>query len=267
MSAHELDHVAFAVPSWASAGPAVHQKLGARWVSGFDQGVFSPCQLALADDMRIELLAPAKDGAGFIAEFLAKNEGKPKAHHITFKVKDIQAGIAAAQAAGIRPILENTDHELWKEVFLHPKDTGLGFLVQLVETPLELDGNDEFSMGDQNSVPWKESEIPAVRMDFIYGRINDVSLATRALGQVLGAKITELPGAMQCLKFSWDHGAELVLDVSDEHVRPSLDVLVVSPADQLPAPELDARLLESLRTACGTVPELGIGLLELQAAY
>lgn len=267
MSAYELDHVAFAVPSWASAGPAVNQKLGARWVSGFDQGVFSPCQLALADDMRLELLAPANDGSGFIAEFLAKNGGLPKAHHITFKVKDIHAGIAAARTAGIRPILENTDHELWKEVFLHPKDTGLGFLVQLVESPLALDGNDEFSMGNQHSVPWDESGIPPVRLDFVYGRISDVGLATRALGQVLGAKITELPGRIHCLKFSWDHGAELVLDVGDERIRPSLDVLVVTAADQPAAPDLDARLLESLRTTVGAMPELGIGLLELQAAY
>ncbi len=145
MSAHELDHVAFAVPSWRSAGDSVHRTLGARWVSGFHQGSFSPCQLELAEGMRLELLAPPAQGGGFIAEHLERSNGGANPHHITFKVADIHASMTLARAAGVRTILENLDNQWWKELFLHPKDTGLGFLVQLVQTELTLDGNDEIT--------------------------------------------------------------------------------------------------------------------------
>src|SRR5690606_17967629 len=100
------------------AGPHLQQDFAAHWVCGFKHTGFSPCQLELAAGMRLELLEPGTNGGGFIADYLASNHGQPKAHHITFKVLDIDVSLAAAKAAGVRTILENLDNALWREAFL-----------------------------------------------------------------------------------------------------------------------------------------------------
>ncbi len=133
MSAYELDHLAIAVPAWEPAGSLLNRELGARWASGFRLDAFNPCQLAVAEDMRLELLEPGGGERSFIRRFLSENNGAAAPHHITLKVQDIHAAIAAAQAAGIEPILLRLDHPQWKEAFLHPRDAGLGFLVQMVQ--------------------------------------------------------------------------------------------------------------------------------------
>ncbi|WAP52368.1 VOC family protein [Arthrobacter sp. ATA002] len=187
MSAHELDHVAFAVPAWNSAGALLHRELGARFASGFSLPAFNPCQVALAEDMRLELLEPGSSPESFIKRFLADNGGRAAPHHITFKVRDISAAIAGAREAGIAPILVNTEHPLWQEAFLHPRDTGLGFLVQIVHTPQTL----EQIAGDNNQFnipcPWPETEAPRARLPVVFGLVPDLDRAGLVLREVLGA--------------------------------------------------------------------------------
>ncbi|PRB70406.1 VOC family protein [Arthrobacter sp. MYb213] len=268
MSAYELDHVAFAVPSWTSAGPALSQQFGARWVSGFTQEVFSPSQLELVDGMRLELLEPGSAGHGFITDYLHTTQGRPKAHHITFKVADIRAALETARAAGVRTILENIENPWWREAFLHPKDTGLGFLVQLVETSLSLDSEDPIISPGQVPCPWENSnqfpaqtQLPSARLDAIYGLVRDESLARRALCTVLGGKLEFIKGATaSAMVFSWAQGAHLVLEATGTST-PALQALVFS---QACAPPLvfDHHLIQALH--CDTQPygPLGIDVLD-----
>lgn len=268
MSAHELDHVAFAVPSWQSAGASVHRTLGARWVSGFHQGSFSPCQLELAEGMRLELLQPPAGGGGFIAEHLARTHGAANPHHITFKVSDIHAAKDLARAAGVRTILENLQNQWWKELFLHPKDTGLGFLVQLVQTGLALDGNDEITAPGAADCPWDEqpaTQNPAQRLDFISGSIRDAAQARLVLGTVLGAQITDLDFDEATQLFSWPLGSSLVLRVG-ESTPPGLQSLSFT-APSTPAPILDAGLLQALHGSGHRFEALGLDILTGQRAH
>lgn len=209
MSAHELDHLAIAVPSWAPAGELLHRELGARWASGFTMPVFSPCQLALADDMRIELLEPGTAPDSFIERFLQENDGNATPHHITFKVHDIHAAIAGARFAGIEPILVNLEHPQWQEAFLHPRDTGLGFLAQMVCAPQsveELTGGG----GPWNSQrPWAEGAGEPAVLRVILGHVENLQRVREVLVKVLGAR--EFPVAGSGAGFSWDAGADLVL--------------------------------------------------------
>lgn len=268
MSAHELDHVAFAVPSWRSAGDSVHRTLGARWVSGFHQGSFSPCQLELAEGMRLELLAPPAQGGGFIAEHLERSNGGANPHHITFKVADIHASMTLARAAGVRTFLENLDNQWWKELFLHPKDTGLGFLVQLVQTELTLDGNDEITAPGAVACPWDEqppAENPPQRLDFIAGRIRDAAQARLVLGTVLGGQSMSLEDDPRTLVFSWPLGSSLVLQ-TDEHAEHGLQALsFTDPA--LPAPIMDGGYLKALRGSGRRFEALGLDILTGHPAH
>lgn len=209
MSAHELDHLAIAVRSWSAAGELLNRELGARWASGFAMPVFSPCQLALADDMRIELLEPGTAADSFIGRFLDENDGTAAPHHITFKVEDIHAAIAGAQQAGIEPILVNLEHPEWQEAFLHPRDTGLGFLAQMVRAPRsieELTGQD----GQWTTpCPWDQGAGEPQQLRVVYGQVENLERARSVLVKVLGAR--EFPVAGTGAGFAWNEGADLVL--------------------------------------------------------
>lgn len=209
MSAHELDHLAIAVRSWAPAGELLNRELGARWASGFSMPVFSPCQLALADDMRIELLEPGTAADSFIGRFLKENDGNAAPHHITFKVHDINAAIAGAQQAGIEPILVNLEHPQWQEAFLHPRDTGLGFLAQMVRAPQSIE--ELTSQDDQwtTPCPWEQGTGEAALLQVVYGHVENLERARAVLVQVLGAR--EFPVAGNGAGFAWNEGADLVL--------------------------------------------------------
>lgn len=266
MSAHELDHVAFAVPAWRAAGELLQRELGARFASGFTLPAFSPCQVALAEDMRLELLEPGSEPASFVERFLSENGGQAAPHHITFKVRDISAAIARAQAAGIEPILVNTDYPQWQEAFLHPRDTGLGFLTQLVQTtqPLEqITADNEFN----TACPWEETEAPQASVPVVFGLVPDLATAGQVLRDVLGATGFTLPlraGEPMASGFRWPQGADLVLqETTDPTGASGLRALGFVPADETWPGPAHAGLLEAL--GAGTFyPELGIRMSPLR---
>ncbi|WP_154604992.1 VOC family protein [Arthrobacter sp. AQ5-05] len=210
MSAHELDHLAIAVPAWGPAGAVLNRELGARWASGFRMDVFSPCQLAVAQDMRLELLEPGSGEHSFIQRFLSNNQERPAPHHITFKVHDIRAAIAGARDAGIEPVLVNLEYSQWQEAFLHPKDTGLGFLAQMVQTSHsveELTG----SAVNSRSCPWEQSDSAPLRLPLIHGTVASLQQARHVLCNVLGAREILAEAGSLTAAFHWDEGAELLL--------------------------------------------------------
>lgn len=127
-----LDHVAVAAERWEDAWPRYAAELGGRWVNGGDSAGFSAHQVEYANEMRLELIRPyAVEQNDFMRRFLDRNGPGP--HHLTFKVDDIVAALAAAEAAGFRPVGVDLTWDEWKEAFLHPKDAP-GVVVQLAES-------------------------------------------------------------------------------------------------------------------------------------
>jgi catechol 2,3-dioxygenase-like lactoylglutathione lyase family enzyme len=128
----DLDHVAVAVERWANAWPRFVGLLGGRWMSGGKGPGFAPCQLGYANSMRVEVLEPyLVDRNDFLRRFLDRSGAGP--HHMTFKVKDLEAALAAAEAAGYQPVNVDVSDRLWKEAFLHPKES-CGVVVQLAQS-------------------------------------------------------------------------------------------------------------------------------------
>ncbi|MBV8560715.1 MAG: VOC family protein [Acidimicrobiia bacterium] len=128
----DLDHVAVAVERWADAWPRFVSILGGRWMSGGQGPGFAPSQLGFANGMRVEILEPhLVEQNDFLRRFLDRSGPGP--HHFTFKVNDLPAALAAAEAAGYRPINVDMRDPYWKEAFLHPKESS-GVVVQLAHS-------------------------------------------------------------------------------------------------------------------------------------
>ena len=134
MSDTSLDHVALAVWRWSDARAALVDRLGGRWLGGVRMPEYNPCQLAFANGMRVELLEPGTDGGSFLHRFLARSGAGP--HHVTFKVDDIRVAIGRARDAGLQIVRERLDNPAWQEAFLHPRSTGVGFVIQLAQAQL-----------------------------------------------------------------------------------------------------------------------------------
>jgi methylmalonyl-CoA/ethylmalonyl-CoA epimerase len=127
-----LDHVAIAVERHSDVFPMYARDLGGRWQSGGFSGGFAPVQLQFAAGIRLEILAPHHiEENDFLRRFLDGNGPGP--HHLTFKVGDIAAALAEAEAAGYRPVNVDLSQPQWKEAFLHPKDA-LGTVIQLAQS-------------------------------------------------------------------------------------------------------------------------------------
>ena len=126
-----LDHVAVAVEQHEDAYPRYVGDLGGQWRSrGYATG-FAPSQVEYGNGMRVEILQPhAPEHNDFLRRFLDRHG--PGAHHLTFKVFDIQTAIAAAEDAGIQPVNVDLSDPGWREAFLHPKDA-CGIVVQLAQ--------------------------------------------------------------------------------------------------------------------------------------
>ncbi|MDA0635888.1 VOC family protein [Nonomuraea sp. MCN248] len=215
MTAYSLDHVALAVRHWAQAGPVLAGRFGGRWRSGYEQGdAFHPAQVEYANDMRIELLAPGSDPSSFVRRFLDGAGVRARPHHITFKVYDIRDTLAVARAAGFEPILVNLEYEQWQEAFLHPRDTGLGFLVQMVQAAEMPETLAADYPGLHRTPPWPEPPAAPAALPAVAGRISRWDLARRVLHDILGGAETALEREVS--RFTWPAGADLVLATGEE---------------------------------------------------
>lgn len=127
-----LDHVAHAVVRWQDAWARYAVDLGARWASGVSDGAgFSPAQLRFGNGARLELLMPSRtESNDFLARFLDRHG--PGAHHVTFKVPDLDRAIDAARTAGLTPIGIQRSDPAWQEAFLSPRQA-TGVVVQLAQ--------------------------------------------------------------------------------------------------------------------------------------
>jgi hypothetical protein len=199
MSDTRLDHVALAVWHWSDARPALVDKLGGRWSGGVRTAEYNPCQLAFANGMRVELLEPGTDGSSFLARFLARSGPGP--HHVTFKVDDISVAIRRARDAGLQIVRERLDNPMWREAFLHPKSTGVGFVIQLAQSEMSpasamAAAPDSISAAEAGlspaavpgrvAVPPNQASIP-----FFAAAVPDLDDATALLTQVLHGQASD----------------------------------------------------------------------------
>ena len=129
----KLDHVAFAVKDKRSAAAYLTSILGAKEVFDMEWGGFRFTSFLMGSGSMLELVY-ADDPASFVNRFIAKRgEG---VHHLTFKVRDIEAMVELLRSQGLNPFDINTDNPLWKECYIHPRE-GLGTLIQFAEFPEE----------------------------------------------------------------------------------------------------------------------------------
>ncbi|MET8055040.1 VOC family protein [Streptosporangium sp. NPDC005286] len=132
-----FDHLAIGVESWEDAYPRFAVRLGGAWSHGGDTGEFAPYQLVYAHDMRLEFIAPGARPGGFMRRFIDRNGPSP--HHLTFQVPSLVDALDRLRAIGI-DTLGGRNETYWKEAFLHPKQAGMGTLIQLAEADKDLVG-------------------------------------------------------------------------------------------------------------------------------
>jgi len=127
-----FDHLAVGVRSWPEGFRRFAAELGGRWSHGGDAGEFAPCQLLYPRGINVELIAPGSAADGFMHRFIER--AGPGPHHITFKVRSLDAALEEISALGIGALDGHNRHPYWREAFLHPKQCGIGTLLQLVQS-------------------------------------------------------------------------------------------------------------------------------------
>lgn len=126
-----IDHVSIAVRDYERASTFFMQVLGAvkgSWAD--DPGMQYLWQIfSLGDLSRIELLTPTGEQS-FLNNFLREREGG--VHHINLQTPDILKARERLDAYGIPYFGFNDYGEVWKELFIHPRDA-FGVLIQIAE--------------------------------------------------------------------------------------------------------------------------------------
>jgi len=126
-----IDHVSIAVKDYERALRFFSRLLGAVPGVGMeDPNMKYVWQIfSLGDLSRLELMYPTGSGS-FLDGFLSKREGG--VHHITLETPDIEKFRLFLEEEGI-PYFGRADlGEVWKELFIHPRDA-FGVLVQVAE--------------------------------------------------------------------------------------------------------------------------------------
>ena len=122
-----FDHIAIATHRMADAAAVLMGELGGLPAFGGDSGPYRFGQWRFDNGARLEVLEPAGAG-GFLHRFLAQHG--PGVHHVTFRVPDLRAACARAEAAGYGIVGYDDANPYWQEAFLHPRQA-MGIVVQL----------------------------------------------------------------------------------------------------------------------------------------
>lgn len=127
-----FDHLALAVRDIRTVLPLLDLMGGVYRTGGrHPTANFVWVQFDLPGDTKLEILSPVEptDGEHFLNRFLTtRGEGL---HHVTFKVRDLRAAVAAARASGYEVVGEHYTGG-WQEAFVHP-GTAHGMLIQFAE--------------------------------------------------------------------------------------------------------------------------------------
>ncbi|NHN40855.1 VOC family protein [Halorubellus sp. JP-L1] len=123
-----VEHVGIAVEEFEEAEAVLHA-LGARQYVD-DTGPNDDFRWAgylLGDASRLELVTPLSDD-NFIRDFLDRHG--PGLHHVTLEVENMDAVIAALEAADVT-VVDRAQHETYEEAFVSPANP-TGALFQLM---------------------------------------------------------------------------------------------------------------------------------------
>ena len=128
----KINHIGIAVRSLDEALPFYRDNLGMAF-AGIEEVAGQKVRVAMLQvgESMIELLEPTSDDSP-VAKFIEKYG--PGIHHIAYEVADIEAAIAALQAAGTRMIDEKSRGGAHgtRIAFIHPKSSN-GVLTELCQ--------------------------------------------------------------------------------------------------------------------------------------
>ena len=127
-----IDHVSIAVRNYEKAKDFFVNILGAvPGTSATDNRLnFFWHVLSLGDLTRIELITPTAEDS-FLKNFL-KDKTDGAVHHVTLETPDIRETVKILDEKNVPYFGFNEEIEMWKEVFIHPKDA-FGVLIQIAE--------------------------------------------------------------------------------------------------------------------------------------
>ena len=126
-----MDHICMVVPKLEDRLPMLTELFGMKIAGEFKNPKVGYNGVVLdvpGGGAQWELLEPSSSDS-YLVKFL--KEGGSSLHHVTFQVNDIEVATKAMQDFGYKPFGSRTA-EKYKEVYLHPKDSG-GVLLQFYE--------------------------------------------------------------------------------------------------------------------------------------
>jgi len=180
----DLDHVAVAAERMTDLWPRYAGDLAGKFEGGGWTPGFLSAQLSYANGMRLEALEPHKpEDNDFLRRFLDRNGPGP--HHLTFKVGDIRAALAEAEAAGYPPVSVDLRDPHWQEAFLHPKDA-LGIVVQLAQAS----GEGDWGSGPPDDLPRARTSAPAVLQRVVHA-VADLDQGRRLFVDLLAGRVED----------------------------------------------------------------------------
>lgn len=158
----DLDHVAIATTDIDATLRTIVGELGGTVFAGGDGYGFRWVQVRLdggepdAGGMTVELLTVWEpQHHDFLERFVARHG--PRQHHLTFKVRDIEATLRRVQQAGFRPVGVNLSEPGWKEAFLQPREAH-GTVVQLAQVSPDHPGPHELVRAAEAGAPVGEPQ-------------------------------------------------------------------------------------------------------------
>jgi len=193
-------------------------ELGGTVLSGGLYPGFRPVQVRVGDarrGMTVELLEPwAVDQNDFLARFLARHGDGP--HHLTFKVDDFDAAIAAAAATGRAVVGVSRADPSWMEAFLLPREA-CGTVIQLAAQTDTTPFADRFAAvatdGPVGDRWWPALPAPGpdrAVLDQVVLTVPDLAEAHGLFVDLLGGTVeASPPGALSVV---WPGGGRLRID-------------------------------------------------------
>jgi methylmalonyl-CoA/ethylmalonyl-CoA epimerase len=221
-----FDHIAIATHRMADAAAVLMGELGGLPAFGGDSGPYRFGQWRFDNGARLEVLEPAGAG-GFLHRFLAQHG--PGVHHVTFRVPDLRAACARAEAAGYGIVGYDDANPYWQEAFLHPRQA-MGIVVQLAQSRPAPPGR-----GPRWSPPSVPADVPpAVRLLGLRLSARDDDRARRQWVQVLQGEPSDGPAGELVVR--WPR-SPLRLVVEVDPGAPEGAVCLEVAADRAPLPD------------------------------
>ena len=203
-----FDHVAIAVRRLTDPWPVFADVLGGTYLDrGINPG-FGWTQLRFANGFVVEGLHPEEhDEADFLTRFIDRSGPGP--HHLTFKVPDLDAALAALRAAGYDPVGEDRSDPAWSEAFLRPNEAH-GIVVQLAQV-----GTDPLSSPPEpEGFPEMTYDHPVASLGRVVHAVADIDGALGLFRDLLGGRVMSSGAAVDgnhWVELGWDGPGRLRL--------------------------------------------------------